>query len=94
VLLESIKREKREKAAFARLLVELAVEGKELTRERGALLLIQYEEELHQFKYNYKYVPVEQRLKMVQTGAHDEDIAILDKVSGMTVSDEDAGRDD
>lgn len=89
-MLESLRREKSEKAAFARLLVELEVEKGTLDQKRGALILLKYEEELHQFKYNYKYVPVEKRLKEVQTKVRTEDVQRLEKVSALTVSDEDA----
>ena len=88
VLLESIRREKAEKAAFARLLVSLAVEEGGVTKKRGALILIKYEEELHQFKYNYKYVPIERRLEMEQTSARNEDEERLAKVSALTVGDD------
>jgi len=85
VLLEAIKREKQEKAAFARLLVELEIESGRVSRDKAVFLLIQYEEELHQFKYNYKYVPVEHRLKALQENFQDEDANLLDKVSNLSV---------
>jgi len=92
ILLESIKRKKREKAAFAKLITELAIESGLVQREAATLLLIEYEEELHQFKYNYKYVPVGRRLKTVEKERETADLQILKKVSGLTVKDNDAGR--
>jgi len=92
VLLESIRREKREKAAFAKFLADLAVETGKIEPEKATFLLMQYEEELHQFKYNYKYVTVEERLGSLQVDVQDEEKALLEKVSGLTVSDENAGR--
>ena len=92
ILLESIKREKREKAAFAKFIGDLAVEVGGADPGKIALLLIEYEEELHQFKYNYRYVSVEQRLKAIQTDGRSEDATLLDKVSGLTASETNAGR--
>ncbi len=89
-MLESLRRKKREKAAFARFLVGLATGIGTITEENAAVLLVEYEEELHQFKYNYKYVPVEQRLSAIQTDERDEESDLLDKVSRLTVSDKDA----
>lgn len=92
LLLESIRREKAEKAAFAKLLVDLEVASGRVANSRAQLILIEYEEELRQFKYNYDYVPFERRLESTRVDARMEDMRVLDKVAAMTVSDEDVGR--
>jgi hypothetical protein len=89
---EAVRREKVEKFAFARLLVNVAVESGFVNPDRGRFLLYEYGEDLHQFKYNYNYVPIGKRIERIRNEKEAEDQRLLKKVAAMTVEDKDVGR--
>ncbi len=86
VMAEGIRREREEKIALARLFTLLFQEAHGLDGKKVALLLAEYVEELYQYKYNYEYVPVRQRVGNKKIDAKLEDIRILKKVAAMTVT--------
>lgn len=82
---EGIRREKAEKLAFARLVVGMAALSGLISQEQGNLLLYEYGEDLHQFRYNYGYVPISRQLENIRFTKQNEELRLLKKVSDMTV---------
>jgi hypothetical protein len=93
VMAEGIRREREEKIALARLFALLFRDAHGLDGEKVGLLLSEYVEELYQYKYNYKYVPIRQRFGNKKINEELEDVRILKKVAAMTVTEPFSARD-
>lgn len=87
ILAECISREQASKVAFVKFLVKLVGPLSGLSAEDLFVLESAYAEQVYQFKYNYKYTPVEVQLLREHITAKMEDMRILDKVGKMTVPD-------
>ena len=82
---EGILREKAEKCAFAKLLVDLVTLLGNIDIEKAKLMFSTFVEEVYQLKYNYKYEPLAVRVVTEKMRKDLEDRRILQKVAAMTV---------
>lgn len=84
LLAEGIQRERNEKFAFAQLLTTL-VASLGVPMERIRPTLIEYGEELYQFRYNSRYESAARRIEEERLKREANDLEILAKVDAMTV---------
>ena len=89
LLSESIRRQRTEKVAFARLLTKLVEPLTGMSSGESTLLVAQYAEEVMQFNYNSRYEPVYKKVISARVAQLSEDQRLLRKVDSMTVTDED-----
>jgi len=87
ILAEGIAREQASRIALIKFLTGLFGPQSGLSSQELYLLVTEYTEQVFQFKYNYKYMPVGMKLFKEQMSARMEDMRLLDKVSNMTVKD-------
>jgi hypothetical protein len=85
ILAEGLQREKQEKVAFARLFAALLEPISGLSRGEVSRLVASYAEEVYQFRYNYRYTPVEELVQQAKQSAEDEQKRLMDKVAALTV---------
>lgn len=87
VITEGLQREKQEKVAFARFMAALLGPASGLKAGEIGALVAAYAEEVHQFRYNYKYVPVQELAQRKAVAAANEDLRLMEKVAKFTVKD-------
>lgn len=87
IITEGLKRKRREKVAFARMVTGLLAPVSGLTGEQAMTLLSDYVEELEQLTYNWKYETVGQQLKKQKQKQTNERDRLMERVNQMTVED-------